>query len=58
MKNLPILKNSNGELVLSDLEALRQFVGSTREGKFRQQYCERYSEAVRFIRQDSLRVKA
>jgi hypothetical protein len=57
-KNLPVLKNGNDELSLSNLEALRQFVGSTKEGKFREQYCERYSEAVRFIRQDTLRAKA
>jgi hypothetical protein len=57
-ENLPILKNSRDELSLSELKALRQFVGSTKEGKFRQQYCERYSEAVRLIREDSLRVRA
>jgi hypothetical protein len=56
-RNWTILQETRTELPLSNLTALRQLTGPTNVGKFREQYCDRYSEAVRIIRQDLLRAK-
>lgn len=49
--------NHGEHLSTCSLKALQQFTGPTNKGLFKDKYCDRYSEAVKLIRQDLLRAK-